>query len=49
MTDVIELAVGAVCLAAAVATWRGGVRIVSAVIAVAGLAAVGHAVWSMTS
>ena len=49
LTDLIELAVGAVCLAAAVATWRSGVKIVSAVLAVAGLTAVGHAIWSMTT
>jgi hypothetical protein len=46
LTDLIELAVGAVCLAAAVATWRSGVRIVSVLLAVAGLTAVAHAVWS---
>jgi hypothetical protein len=49
VTDVIELAVGAVCLVAAVATWRSGLKVVSAVLAVAGITAVGHAVWSMAT
>lgn len=49
MTEVIELAVGAVCLAAAVATWRSGTRTVSLLLAVAGLAAVVHAIWSMAT
>jgi hypothetical protein len=47
--DVIELAVGAACLAAAVAVWRRGLRIAGVVFAVAGVAAVGHAVWSMAT
>jgi hypothetical protein len=47
--DLIELAVGAVCLVAAVATWRRGTKVVSALLAVAGLAAVIHAIWSMTT
>ena len=46
--DIIELAVGAACLAAAVGTWRRGVRVAAVVLAVAGAAAVAHAAWSMT-
>jgi hypothetical protein len=49
VTDLIELAVGAVCLIAAAATWRRGVRLVGAVLALAGLTAAGHAIWSMTT
>jgi len=49
VTDVIELAVGAVCLAAAAATWRSGAKLVGALLAVAGLTAVGHAIWSMAT
>jgi hypothetical protein len=49
VTDAIELAVGVVCLTAAVATWHRGVKVVSAVLAFAGIAAVGHAVWSMAA
>ena len=49
MTNVIELAVGAVCLAGAVAMWRSGVRLVGALIAVAGLSAVVHAIGSMAT
>jgi hypothetical protein len=41
--------VGAVCLAAAVATWRSGAKVVSVLLTVAGLAAVGHAIWSMAT
>lgn len=47
--DIIELAVGAVCLAAGAATWRRGLRVVGAVFAVAGAAAVIHAAWSMAT
>lgn len=48
-TDLIELAVGGACLAAAVAVWRRGLRVVGAVVGVAGLAAIVHAVWSMAT
>jgi len=46
VTDLIELGVGAACLVAAVAVWRRGLRVAGAALAVAGLAAVLHAVWS---
>lgn len=49
MTDAIELAVGAVCLAGAVATWRRQARAASALLGLAGLTAVGHAIWSIAS
>jgi hypothetical protein len=48
-TDLIELAVGIACLGVTAASWRRGSRVVAVVFAVAGLAAVGHAVWSMTT
>lgn len=47
LTDLIELAVGAVCLAASVASRRSGAKLVSALLAIAGLTAVAHAIWSM--
>jgi hypothetical protein len=50
--DVIELLVGLVTLTAAVPAWRGGgiwFRVVAVVLAVAGVAAIAHAVVSMAS
>ena len=48
LTYAIEAAVGAACLVAAAATWRRqGFRLVAALFAVAGLAAVIHAVVSL--
>ena len=50
--DVIELLVGMVTLGVAVPAWRGGgiwFRAVAVVLAVAGVAAIAHAVASMTS
>ena len=50
--DVTELLVGLVTLAVAVPAWRcGGIwfRVVAVVLAVAGVAAIAHAVVSMTS
>ena len=48
LTYAIEGAVGGACLVAAAATWRHpGLRLVSVVFAVAGLAAVIHAVVSL--
>jgi predicted small integral membrane protein len=49
VTDAIELAVGAVCLVGAVATWRRRARPASALLGLAGLAAVGHAIWSIAT
>ena len=49
MTDVVELVVGAVCLAGAVATWRRQARVAGALLALAGLTAVGHAIWSLAT
>jgi hypothetical protein len=43
------VAVGAVCLAAAVATWRRRARLASALLALAGIAAIGHAIWSLST
>jgi hypothetical protein len=45
--DLIELAVGAACLAGAVAVGRRGLPVVGAVLGLAGAAAVIHAVSSM--
>jgi hypothetical protein len=50
-TDVIELLVGLVTLAIAVPAWHGGgiwFRVVAVVLAIAGIAAIVHAVASMT-
>jgi hypothetical protein len=47
--DLIELAVGGACLAAAIAIRRRGLRAVGVVVGLAGLAAVVHAVWSMAA
>ena len=50
--EVIELLVGLVTLAVAVPAWRGGgiwFRVVAVVLAVAGVAAIAHAVASMTN
>jgi hypothetical protein len=49
VTDAIELAVGAVCLVGAVATWRRQARAASALLAIGGLTAVGHAIWSIAT
>jgi hypothetical protein len=49
VTDLIELAVGVVCLAAATAMWRRNVRLLSALLTLAGLTAAGHAIWSVTT
>ena len=49
LTDLVELAVGGVCLAVAYAATRRGLRGVAAVFAVAGVAAVAHAIWSMAT
>jgi hypothetical protein len=49
VTDAIELAVGAVCLVGAVATWHRQARGASALLALAGLTAVGHAIWSIAT
>jgi hypothetical protein len=46
LTDLIELAVGAVCLTAAIAAWRRGgtaFRLTGAILVVAGIAAIVHA------
>ncbi len=48
-TDLIELAVGVVCLGVMATTWRRGLRVVAVVFAAAGIAAVAHAVWSMAT
>ena len=48
-TDLIELAVGIVCLGVTAAAWRRGLRAVAVVFGLAGLTAVGHALWSMTT
>ena len=46
--DLIELAVGVACLAGAVAAWRrSGLRWAAVALAVAGGAAVGHAILSI--
>jgi hypothetical protein len=46
----IEAAVGAACVIASVGAWRRrGLRLVSAILAVAGVAAVTHATVSLTS
>lgn len=47
--DVVELAVGGVCLGVAGAAWRRGLRTVAAIFAVAGAAAAVHAVVSMAT
>jgi hypothetical protein len=50
--DVTELLVGLVTLAAAVPAWHGGgiwFRVAAVVLAVAGVAAIAHAIESMTS
>jgi len=44
-TDLIELGVGVVCVLAAIAAWRRGLRPAGIVLAAAGLAAVVHALW----
>ena len=50
--DAIELLVGVVTLAIAVPAWRGGgiwFRVAAIVLAIAGVAAIAHAVASMSS
>jgi hypothetical protein len=47
VTDLVELAVGLGCLAGVLPAWRVGRRWLAALFAAAGLAAAGHAVWSM--
>lgn len=50
VTDVIEAAVGAACLAIAwVALRHAGLRAFGFIVAVAGLGALGHAGWSLIS
>jgi hypothetical protein len=46
--DLIELAVGLACLAGAVAAWRRGLRLAGIVLAIAGMAAAGHAILSLS-
>jgi hypothetical protein len=46
VTELLEAGVGAACLGAAVAGWRRGLRVVGAVFAIAGVAALAHAAWS---
>jgi hypothetical protein len=48
-TDLIELAVGMVCLGVMAAAWRRGLRVVAVVFAAAGVAAVAHAAWSVAT
>jgi hypothetical protein len=47
LTDLTELAVGLACLIGAVAAWRHGHRWLGALLAVAGAAAIAHAVASL--
>jgi hypothetical protein len=47
LTDLTELAVGLACLIGAVAAWRHGPRWLGALLAVAGAAAIAHAVVSL--
>ena len=48
VTDLIELGVGLACLAgAALARRRPGLRWFAALAAIAGVAAIGHALWSL--
>ena len=50
LTSAIELVVGLVCLAAAWWTWRRlGSRTTAGLLALAGLAAAGHAAWVMAA
>ena len=50
VTDLIELSVGAVCLgAAALARRRRGLWWFAALAVIAGVAAIAHAVWSLTT
>jgi hypothetical protein len=50
LTSVIELAVGAGCLASAIATWRRReLRAYAVLLALAGATAVGHAIWALAS
>ena len=43
----IEFAVGVACAAMAVGAWRNGLRIVGVAALVAGVAAIGYAVWAL--
>jgi hypothetical protein len=47
LTDLIELAVGLACLIGAVGAWRRGLRVLGVLLAVAGAAAVAHALVSL--
>jgi hypothetical protein len=49
LTDLIELAVGLVCIGVTVAAWRRGLRVVAVVFAAAGVAAVTHAALSVAT
>jgi hypothetical protein len=50
LTYAIELAVGIGCLVAAAGLWRHpGLRILSLLFAVGGLAAAGHAAWALAT
>jgi hypothetical protein len=47
LTDLTELAVGLACLVGAVGAWRRGLRWLGAPLAVAGVAAIAHALVSL--